>query len=477
MRLKLFKKLAITIGIIILISMSVIVMILSVVISNYFSKEKYDQLSRNCMSVSEIVLADIDSSNFRPNILNVIIVQNRVSNVDTFICDTNGRIAVCGCEKFFGDNECKHSNNKISNNILKTVSDEYFAVDNLNGLYDEDNYIVGVPIRTDDGSYLGYVFSSTSAQSLRNLISKIFQMYIISAIIPLILMFVMVYAMTYRYTKPLKLMSDAAQAMAKGDFSKRIPVMSNDEIGELSISFNNMTNSLSKLEKMRRSFVANVSHELRTPMTSIAGFIDGILDGTIEEEKQEQYLKIISVEVKRLSRVVESMLSLSKLESGEVSLNPILFNVSDTIVDIVVSREKEIEEKHLNIKGLDTLDKTFVYADYDLLYQVIYNLVDNAVKFTDESGEISFTAEANAKYTQFTIRNTGIGIPRDNLGNIFDRFYKVDKSRSANKNSVGLGLYIVKTIINIHSGKISVTSKDGEYTEFTVTLPARKVKQ
>ena len=476
MRLKLFKKLAVTIGIVILISMSVIVMILSIVVSNYFSNEKYAQLSQNCESVAEIALKDMNSTNFRRNIFNIIAVQNKVSNVDTFICDSNGEIVVCGCDKFFTEDECMHSFGSVPNGILNTASNEYFAVDTFNDLYAEAHYTVGMPIKAADGAIFGYVFSSTSAQSVRNLISEIFKMYIVSAIVPLVLMFIIVYAMTYRYTKPLKLMSVAAQAMARGDFSKRIPVMSDDEIGELSISFNNMTNSLSKLEKMRRSFVANVSHELRTPMTSIAGFIDGILDGTIETDKQEYYLKIISTEVKRLSRVVESMLSLSKLESGEVSLNPMIFNISDTIVDVVVSREKEIEGKNLTITGLDTLDKTFVYADYDLLYQAVYNLVDNAVKFTNESGEISFSVNTDAKSTSFSIKNTGSGIPQDNLGNIFDRFYKVDQSRSTNKNSVGLGLYIVKTIVNIHRGTVSAQSKENEFTEFTISLPLRKVK-
>ena len=475
MRLKLFKKLAVTIGIVILISMSVIVMILSIVISNYFSNEKYAELIQNCESVAEITLKDMNSSNFKRNIYNIIAVQNKVSNVDTFICDNKGEIIVCGCDKYY-NSECSHSFGTINNDILDSASKEYFAVNNFNDLYTDAHFIVGIPIKAADGTKFGYVFSSTSAQSLRNLISEIFKMYVISAIIPIVLMLIIVYAMTYRFTKPLKLMSVAAQAMSRGDFSKRIPVMSDDEIGELSISFNNMTNSLSKLEKMRRSFVANVSHELRTPMTSISGFIDGILDGTIAEDKQEYYLKIISTEVKRLSRVVESMLSLSKLESGEVSLNPVMFNLSDTIVDVVVSREKEIEGKNLTITGLDSLEKTFVYADYDLIYQVVYNLVDNAVKFTDESGEISFSVSTDSKFTKFSVRNTGCGIPQENLGNIFDRFYKLDKSRSTNKNSVGLGLYIVKTIINIHHGTVSVASKEGAFTEFTVNLPLNRVK-
>ena len=471
MHFKLFKKLVITIGLVIIISLSAIVMILSFVVSNYFSDEKYVQLSQNCDSVAEVVMNDINSAEFKRNIFNVIAVQNEVSGVDTFICDNYGRIIVCGCNKFMLGENCAHAGKTMSPNILKSALDEYFAVDDLNHLYKKSHYTVGKAIISADGTILGYVFSSTSAQSLRNLINKMYEMYFVSAIIPLIVMLIILYAMTYRYTRPLKSMSEAARAMSKGDFSKKIPVMSNDEIGELSVAFNNMTDSLARLEKMRRSFIADVSHELRTPMTTISGFIDGIIDGTIDEAQQPHYLGIVSSEVKRLSRVVESMLNLSKLDSGEITLNLIMFNITDTLVDIVVSREKQIEEKNISITGLDNLEKTFVYGDYDLLYQALYNLVDNAVKFADFGGEISFSVKSAAKSTQIIIKNTGEGIPEDKLNNIFDRFYKVDKSRSANKNSTGLGLYIVKTIIGIHSGTITAQSKEGEYTQFTVTLP------
>ena len=230
MRLKLFKKLAVTIGIVILISMSVIVMILSIVISNYFSNEKYAELIQNCESVAEITLKDMNSSNFERNIYNIIAVQNKVSNVDTFICDNKGEIIVCGCDKYY-NSECSHSFGTINNDILDSASKEYFAVNNFNDLYTDAHFIVGIPIKAADGTKFGYVFSSTSAQSLRNLISEIFKMYVISAIVPIVLLLIIVYAMTYRFTKPLKLMSVSAQAMSICDFSKRIPVMSDDEIG------------------------------------------------------------------------------------------------------------------------------------------------------------------------------------------------------------------------------------------------------
>jgi len=290
------------------------------------------------------------------------------------------------------------------------------------------------------------------------------------------LMFVSIYAMTYRITKPLKSMSEASKAMARGDFSRRIPVMSDDEIGELSMSFNMMTNNLAQLEGMRRSFVANVSHELKTPMTTIGGFIDGILDGTIDKEKQSYYLSIVSQEVKRLSRLVHSMLSMARLESGEFKLKPELFDLSGLLCTIVISQEQRIEKLNLNITGLDELQNVSVTADKDLIHQVIYNLVDNAIKFNKEGGEIRFSLTAEGKNAVLTVTNSGDGIPHTDMPFVFERFYKVDKSRSASKNSTGLGLYIVKTIVTAHGGSITVSGRENEFTSFRVSLPSQSIQ-
>ena len=262
--------------------------------------------------------------------------------------------------------------------------------------------------------------------------------------------------------------------MAKGDFSKRIPVTSDDEIGELAASFNAMTNSLVRLEETRKSFIANVSHEMRTPMTTIGGFIDGIIDGTIEPQKQGYYLNIVSSEVKRLSRMVQSMLSLARLESSEFVLKREQFDFREQILSIVIGQEQRIEEKKIDIRGLDSLPAVTLTADKDLIHQAVYNLVDNAIKFVNTGGYIAFKTDVNSSNIEFSIENSGVGIPRGDLPFIFDRFYKLDKSRATNKNSMGLGLYIVKTIIKNHGGTISVCSKENEFTRFNFVLPLGK---
>ena len=266
-------------------------------------------------------------------------------------------------------------------------------------------------------------------------------------------------------------MSAAAKSFGDGDFSIRVPVTSNDEIGQLATAFNNMADSLSGSESMNRSFVANVSHELKTPMTTIAGFIDGILDGTIPPERQSHYLHIVSDEVKRLSRLVRTMLNLSRIDNGELKLRPNDFDISETVLSTVLTFEKSIDEKKIDIRGLDTLQPMQVHGDEDLLHQVVYNLVENAVKFTNTGGYISFNVSDSIDRIVVTIENSGSGIQSDELPLVFEKFYKTDKSRSQDKNGMGLGLYLVRTIIKLHGGDISVSSVVNEYTRFSFYIP------
>ena len=184
-------------------------------------------------------------------------------------------------------------------------------------------------------------------------------------------------------------------------------------MSDLANAFNDMANALDKLENSRRSFVANVSHELKTPMTSIAGFIDGILDGTIPKSKQDYYLKIVSDEVRRLSRLVVAMLNMSKIESGDFEMKPKNYNISDQIIHILLTFEQKIEKKNIEIRGLENLEPHKVHADTDMIYQVIYNLFDNAVKFTNENGYIEVNVTEHNAYVEISIKNSGEGINAD----------------------------------------------------------------
>ena len=475
MKLKLFKKYFFATAIIIFFSLAVMLMILSFVLNNYIAKNKYESLTKSCNEAIEYIdsLGETKETADVKNFTNVLNTISDISGTDLFVASyPSGEVMLCGCQEYISDGNCMHSSVIISEDDLKKILDENASEMSLTslGMYKKPHYVSAKPLLNSKGEKYGAVIATASVTTVQNLLSVVTKLYIASAVFPIIIMFFAIYAMTYRLTKPLKLMSEATRAMAKGDFSKRIPVTSDDEIGELSASFNMMTNSLAQLEGMRRSFVANVSHELKTPMTTIGGFIDGILDGTIEPERQSYYLGIVSDEVKRLSRLVQSMLSMARLESGEFVLKRELFDFGELLCTIVISHEQLIENKNINITGLDELQNLSVNANKDLIYQAIYNLVDNAVKFTDENGTIKFSLKSENKKLVFVVSNTGKGIPEKDLPYVFERFYKVDKSRSASKNSTGIGLYIVKTIITSHGGTVSVMSKENEFTAFKVTI-------
>ena len=292
----------------------------------------------------------------------------------------------------------------------------------------------------------------------------------------LILSLAFVWLMTDRFVRPLRQMAAASRSFARGDFSARVKVKGKDEVAQLGEALNNMAVSLSSVEMMRRSFIANVSHELKTPMTTIAGFIDGMLDGTIPQEKQAQYMKIVSDEVKRLSRLVRSMLDLSRIDSGELKMNTVGMDLTEIVGSVLVASEQRIEKKGITITGMEDCERQEMDGDYDLMNQVLYNLLDNAIKFTDEGGNIHIHLYRENGRVYVSIRNTGEGIPPEEMPQIFERFYKSDRSRSLDKNGVGLGLYIVHTVVRLHGGEISVRSVQGEYTEFTFWVPESKEK-
>jgi len=477
MKQRLFTKIYLTIGVLVVLSLTVMMMVLTVLYNNYLSKSKYENLQKSCDSiVSSFSKNHVNLSDFSSEKGAHFMMKNlsEVSDFDMYITDAYGIIRICSCDTWAQVGSCEHTDLRIDKKYFESTLKEQKGKLSTLGLYKEPHYVYSSVIYANDGSVSGLVAAAAPVSAMRDLLKSVVKIYIFSAIIPLALMFVALYIITYRLTRPLKMMSVAAKAMASGDFSKRIPVTSDDEIGELATSFNQMTNSLSRLESMRKSFVTDVSHELKTPMTTIGGFIDGILDGTIDKENEKHYLELVSNEIKRLSRMVESMLGASRLESEEFVLKFERFDFTELLINIVLSQEQRIENKSIHIQGLDEISNVTVDADKDLIYRVIYNLVDNAVKFTDENGTISFKLNADSKEINFQISNTGKGISKADLPYVFERFYKTDKSRTATQKGTGLGLFIVKTIINKHGGRISVSSVQDGSTTFKVTLPINR---
>ena len=267
-------------------------------------------------------------------------------------------------------------------------------------------------------------------------------------------------------------MAAAARNFAEGNFDARVQDTGrDDEVGELTEAFNAMADSLQKTEQQRREFIANISHELKTPMTTIAGYADGILDGVISPEEERQYLSIISTESRRLSRLVRRMLDVSQLQSMDLIKQKKPFDLSESMRRVLVSMEKKITDRGLDVDVEIPEDPVMVLGDNDLLTQVVYNLLENAAKFAAQGSTLFLGLEKKGEKAVVTVRNQGETIPEEELPLLFERFHKTDKSRSEDKDGVGLGLYIVRTILEQHREKITAASKDGVTTfSFTVHL-------
>ncbi|MDO5142328.1 MAG: HAMP domain-containing sensor histidine kinase [Eubacteriales bacterium] len=346
----------------------------------------------------------------------------------------------------------------------------YADVGQLGVVSDRSSYTVGTGVTDDTGEVVSMVFVFTQDADAADMVRHSTQMLVLILLVTLATLLILSFIISQHVTRPLKNMASAARAFASGDFSVRVPEDNHCyEIDELAVSFNNMARDLDQLEELTRGFISNVSHEFKTPMTTIGGFVDGMIDGTIPPEQRDKYLHIIAEETRRLSRMVGRMLDTAKIQSGELIINPAPLDFSEMTTRILLSFEQKIEQKHLSV-ACDVGERLMVMGDVDHLYRAVYNLTDNAVKFIDEGGRLCLRAHAEGGFCAFSISNTGKGISDEELPHVFERFYKADRSRSLDKTGAGLGLYIVKNIVNLHGGEIAVRSDDGE-TEFSLTLP------
>ncbi len=277
---------------------------------------------------------------------------------------------------------------------------------------------------------------------------------------------------TRKFVKPLRLMSEGAEKYARGDFSYRLPVRGHDEIAALMQALNEMAVSLEKLENNRSDFLANISHDLRTPVTAISGFVQNMIAGVIPEEKRDTYLAVILDETRRLSRLIETLLEMSRLDAGERRFEFASFDLAECARRTLITFEKRITEKKIEVEAEIPDGALFVTGDEGSVRQVLTNLLDNAVKFAPEGGSIRLALARQGQKAVLSVRNSGEGIPAEELPQVFERFYKTDRSRSLDKSGMGLGLYICKSIIKAHGEEIWVTSEPGRYTEFVFTLKA-----
>lgn len=396
----------------------------------------------------------------------------KVGDAEALLCDTDGVIRICSCEKF----SCDHIGQTVDPVLLAEIQKDgsWYEETSLSSIYDEPRYLAGQTLLASDGEQIGYVLVSAPMAQTKNFMLRSSTLFFYVAIAVLIVSMLAASFLSRMQVRPLGQMADAARRFGRGELGVRVEESpkNTSEINDLARAFNTMVDSLESSERRRQEFVANVSHELKTPMTTIGGYIDGMLDGTIPPEKQQHYMQIVSGEVRRLSRLVRNMLDIAKLQAmGVEDSRKTRFDLGEELSDVLITFEQKIYNKHLDVR-VDLPDKpVWTRAERDSITQVIYNLIDNAIKFCPDGGRLSLRVQSDGGKARVSVENTGPTIDKDELPLLFDRFHKADKSRSADREGWGLGLYIAKTIVGAHGGDIWATSENG-VTQFNFTLPA-----
>ena len=429
----------------------------------YLKNDKKETLSADAAAVASLAEAYDSTGELEENWdfrLSLSLFSD-VGEAEALVCDENGFVVLCSCDEF----NCEHIGQQVDANLITEIdaSGETFRVGTLAGIHDGRRYIAGRPIVANDtDETIGYVIISSDMTQITDFMQRSSSLFFYVAIIVLVLALAAATFLSHQQAQPLAKVADAARRFGRGELDTRVtvPASCGEEVVDLANAFNTMADSLEKSEQRRQEFIANVSHELKTPMTTIGGYIDGMLDGTIPPEKQQHYMQIVSGEVRRLSRLVRNMLDIAKLQAmGVEESRKTRFDLGEELSDVLITFEQKIYNKHLDVR-VDLPDKpVWTRAERDSITQVIYNLIDNAIKFCPDGGK-----------ARVSVENTGPTIDKAELPLLFDRFHKADKSRSADREGWGLGLYIAKTIVGAHGGDIWATSENG-VTQFNFTLP------
>ncbi len=393
-------------------------------------------------------------------------VASSLSDIDFLIWDTQSNTLLTTDNRLEGQEVALPA--KITDKVLAGGS--YAGMTALN-IYPSSKYVVAVPIyAVGTGDIQGMVLAVTEAQSLTGMWRGFLGIFAMTSITVLLIAFVASSITAMQQTRPIQEMAAAARRFAEGNFDARVqPTDRDDEVEELAEAFNAMAESLQQTERQRREFIANISHELKTPMTTITGYADGILDGTIPPEREGQYLRIISDESRRLSRLVRRMLEVSQLQSMDLLREKGAFDLCESMRRALISMEMKITDRNLDVEADIPEESVLVLGDNDLITQVIYNLLENAAKFATAGSALYLGLSLRGEKAEVTVRNHGATIDAEELPRLFERFHKSDKSRSEDKDGVGLGLYIVKTILEQHREHIYATSEEG-LTTFTFTM-------
>ncbi len=441
----------------------------------YFRQSVYNRLQARAVEVGKMSAYVIESVNddMEKEFVQRMIEFAGVDNGQGIIV-TDRKASVMAAAGFA---EGQLNETKLSyNSVARALYGESFAGEgNLGGYLNERLLYTVEPLLTRRGVEGTVIVCSTNV-TVKSMQVDIMIRFFWVVLSVLILTIIVSALLSDRIARPIREMTDLAQKISAGDFSHRITVASEGEMKFLTSSFNQMCESLEEMDDMQSSFISNVSHELRTPMTIISGFVDGILDGTIPEEEHKKYLQIVLQEIRRLNRLVNDLLEMSRLKGGKTELKMAPFDITESVRKAIIAFEQGLSEKNIDVNVDFEKDPMVVLGSSDSIYRVISNLMDNAVKFTPENGYLKIEVKTVEGKVRTTIENSGKGLTEKELKHIWDRFYQTDKARGSEKKGVGLGLYIVKNIMQSHNNRIYAESRENEWTRFVFELDSVKNK-
>ena len=350
------------------------------------------------------------------------------------------------------------------------TANSYYTIGNFFGSFTEEQLSVFAPI-TSNYKVRGYVVIHYPMNSITASCNSLLNISYLMLIILFLLSLIILIFFTEMVYLPLRKITEATEQYAAGNMHYEFQIDSEDEIGYLGATISYMASAIARSEDDQKKFVANVSHDFRSPLTSIKGYLEAMLDGTIPPELHEKYLTIVLNETERLTKLTNSLLTLNNLNTKGMMLDKSTFDINKVIRNIAASFEGTFKQKTIAIELILTGDELFVNADIGKIQQVLYNLLDNAIKFSHSDSIIKIETTEKHNKVFVSVKDSGIGIPKDDLKLIWDRFYKSDLSRGKDKKGTGLGLSITKEIILAHKENINVISTEGVGTEFIFSLP------
>ena len=465
-----FDKVIVVIVLLLIVVFFVLASYTTYATQNTLIQEKQSNLSNEAQLLMEQTI-----SLYLQDAISLDILQMRLDEFEdtlktsVWYCDENGEIVA----RSYPD-----SLKKVPANISQLdkdldIKDGFGKVGNFYEIFDGTMISIGLPIKLDE-QQKGILVLHTSLDELDEIQKDMLSiMYMPFVVMILVVVLVLIY-MSGTILRPIAKISDVAKEYAKGNFDATTGVSRNDEIGELADSLEYMAGELSKLDEYRKNFIANISHDFRSPLTSIKGYLQAMLDGTIPPEKYNRYLEIVLNESKRLTKLTEGLLELNNFDT----VGPILKKTSFDVIDVIHSTRNTVEglceKKNIDLRINCPAETTTVYADKMKIGQVIYNIVDNAIKFSPQDGKITVTVYNKNAKVYVSIKDEGPGIGKDKQNKVWDRFYKADASRGKDKQGTGLGLAITREIIKAHGENIDLISTEGVGSEFVFSLPIKE---